>query len=110
MKSKGLLCSVSLLFCLLAAVLFTILTEPKQTAPQTLLSTEQREQLYRFPKSILEATEEDLMLLDGIGRTRAQAIYSYIQSHNLTSMEQLLEVEGVGDDCLRTLQKYFYLF
>lgn len=110
MKKKGILCMVSLLFCLTSAMWFTILTEPKQMTPQTLLSKERQEELYRFPKSILEATEGDFLLVEGVGRKRASMIYTYVQSHSMMSMEQLLEVEGVGEATLKTLKKYFYLF
>lgn len=110
MKKQGLLCTVSLLFCLTAAAFAVVCSEPKQRAPQTLLSEQEQQELFRLPKSILEASEEDLMLVEGVGKTRAQAIWQYVHSHELHSMEQLLEVEGIGEDTLSAIEKYFYLF
>ena|GEM_PF-2563567 len=50
------------------------------------------------------------MLVEGVGRQRAAAILQYLNSHELKSMEQLLEVEGIGEDTLKAIKKYFYLF
>ena len=46
--------------------------------------------------------------LDGIGQVTAQNIIDYREEHGpFTSMDQLLEVEGVGETRLRQLKKYF---
>ena len=110
MKHKTLLCSLSLLFCLTAAMFAAGLSEPKQRPPQTLLTEREQQELVRLPKPILEATEGDLMLVEGVGRQRAAAILQYLNNHELESMEQLLEVEGIGEDTLKAIKKYFYLF
>ena len=109
-RRSNVLCLLAAACCLTAVLFLSVLLQPKQTAPQTLLTESQQEELLRFPKSILEATEEDLMLLDGIGRVKAREIRSYLQTHSIQSMEQLLEVDGVGEDTLKDLKKYFYLF
>ncbi len=110
MKRKQLLCLLSVLFCLTAAMFSAALLQPRQRTPQTLLSAAEQTELFRFPKSILEATVEDLMLVEGVGQKRAEDIWLYVNSHQLDSMEQLLEVEGIGEETLQALKKYFYLF
>ena len=74
MKHKTMLCRLSLLFSLTAALFSAVLSEPKQRPPQTLLSEREHQELVRLPKPILEATEGDLMLVEGVGRQRAAAI------------------------------------
>ncbi len=110
MKKNDLLCVMAVVLCLTAALLFSMLLKPKQAAPQTLLSESQQEDLLRFPKSLYDATEEDLLMMDGIGREKAAEILAYVQTYEIHSMEQLLEIEGIGTDTLETLKKYFYLF
>ena len=109
-RRSNVLCLLAVVCCLTAVSFLSVLLQPKQTAPQTLLTESQQEELLRFPKSIAEATEEDLMLLDGIGRVKAREILSYLQTHSIQSMDQLLEIDGVGEDTQKDLEKYFYLF
>lgn len=105
-QRKGLVaCLVCLL--MLAVSLYTVDKQP--VLPQSLLSPEERMELYRFPKSILEATEEDLCCVDGIGERKARAILLYLDSHELSSMTQLKAIRGIGEKNLKALQQYFYL-
>jgi len=47
---------------------------------------------------INRATPEELMLLSGIGQTRAQAIVSYREEHGaFRTAEEIKEVSGIGD-------------
>ncbi len=50
---------------------------------------------------------QGLQALPGIGETRAKAILDYRAANGpFTSMDQLLQVEGIGEKTLQTLQKY----
>ena len=98
----------AVVLCALLTVGFCgIASHPKQRSPQSLLSTEQQEELFRFPKPISEATAADLLLVEGIGEAKAVAILRYVESHELASMKDLLAVEGVGEGLLERLEEYF---
>jgi competence protein ComEA len=56
--------------------------------------------------SLGTATEEDLDELDGIGPTLAERIVEYRQSHGgFSSLEELGEVEGIGEKRLESLRE-----
>ena len=83
--------------------------QPKFIAPQELLSDEQKEMLYRFPKKLNDATIEDLMEISGIGEKKALDIYTFLQKYNVTSFEQLKLIKGIGEATVEDLQKYFFI-
>lgn len=57
--------------------------------------------------NINRATVEELQQLPGIGETKAQAIYDYVQAcGGIKSFRQLLDVEGIGEKTLRNIQPY----
>lgn len=108
-REKTFLCAAAVLFCLLILGCLGRWLLPAAGTPQSLLTEEQQEELYRFPKSILEATEADLLCVDGIGERKARAILLYLQSHELRSMEQLGNINGIGNDTVAKLKQYFYV-
>lgn len=106
---KNVLYTGAVLLCALGIILCFVIGQTKTIAPQLLLSADQRQELFRFPKSILEASKEDLLQVEGIGEKRADAILSYASSQKLHSMEQLQNIDGIGEELLHQLEKYFYL-
>ena len=60
--------------------------------------------------NINTATAEELDRLPGIGPAKAQAIREYIASHGpFVSVEQLLEVDGIGKATLGEIRRYITL-
>lgn len=62
-----------------------------------------------FPMNINQATAEDLMQADRIGEKRAQDILDFIsQRGGISDMDELLEIDGIGEATLEGLKKLFY--
>ena len=63
----------------------------------------------KFPMNINQADAEDLMQVEGIGQKRAQSILDY-RNHKgrISSMEELLEIDGIGEVLLSRLSEKFY--
>ena len=56
-----------------------------------------------------QADAEDLMQVEGIGEKRAQSILDYRnQKGRISSMEELLEIDGIGEVLLSRLSEKFY--
>ena len=73
-------------------------TLQKETSSQT-----------KFPMNINQADAEDLMQVEGIGEKRAQGILDYRnQKGRISSMEELLEIDGIGEVLLSRLSEKFY--
>lgn len=73
-------------------------TLQKETSSQT-----------KFPMNINQADAEDLMQVEGIGEKRAQSILDYRnQKGRISSMEELLEIDGIGEVLLSRLSEKFY--
>lgn len=52
------------------------------------------------------ASVQELMLLPGIGKSKAEAIVAYRQAHPFKSSEELSEIKGIGPKMLQKLEKY----
>lgn len=52
------------------------------------------------------ASVQELMLLPGIGKSKAEAIVAYRQSHPFKSSEELTEIKGIGPKMLQKLDTY----
>ena len=63
-----------------------------------------------FLLNLNTATEEDLVNLPGIGPSKAKSILQYREIHGaFESVEELLEVYGIGEELLSQLQPYVYV-
>lgn len=59
------------------------------------------------PVELNSATKEELMGLPGIGESRAEAIIAYREAHGaFTEVDELTEVEGIGEKTLEKLREY----
>jgi len=56
--------------------------------------------------NINTATVSELMLLPGIGRSRAEAIIAYRQGSAFRSPQELAKIKGIGNKMLARLQNY----
>lgn len=50
------------------------------------------------------APAEELMLLPGIGKSKAEAIVAYRQAHPFKAVSELTEVKGIGPKMLEKIQ------
>ena len=74
----------------------------QSTSPATLPSTEQQAALL----NINTADKAALMQLDGIGETLAARIIAYRESHGgFLTVEELLQVEGIGEKRLAAIRE-----
>jgi competence protein ComEA len=59
--------------------------------------------------NINTATAAELMLLPGVGKSKAEAIISFRQATPFKSMQDLTKVKGIGDKMFAKLQTYLTL-
>lgn len=102
-KTEIFLFVLTLLF-LLTVLAITFVTPLRRgdsftVAPQRQVTAEEDETEWQI--DLNKATEEQLQKLDGIGPVLAERIVAYRQEHgDFTSVDQLLEVEGIGEGIL----------
>ena len=110
-------------------LLFELALSPKARYPLTVTRVQQVQQVLRgeevqqgegvlvpygeeqssFPMNINQATAEDLMEADRIGEKRAQDILDFIAARGgISDMDELLEIEGIGEATLAGLKELFY--
>lgn len=102
-KTEIFLLMLTLLFLLLILAITFIAplrrSDSFTVAPQRQVELEEDETEWLL--NLNEATEEQLQKLDGIGPVLAERIIAYRQEHgDFTSIDQLLEVEGIGEGIL----------
>jgi competence protein ComEA len=90
--------------------MFTIRNEPQyiHITPHEITMPEIDES---FPKVNLNtATSEELQTLSGIGETRAEAIITYREEcGGFSSIEQLMDIHGIGESIFENIQYYIYV-
>lgn len=64
----------------------------------------------RFPIDLNSATVDELVAIPGIGTVKAQAIVSHREKiGRFTSLDQLLDVSGIGRKTLEKMEKYVFV-
>ena len=131
MKEDKVVYAMALLAVLSVAglLLFELALSPKARYPLTVTRVQQVQQVLRgeevqqgegvlvpygegeasFPMNINQATAEDLMEADRLGEKRAQDILDFIAARGgISDMDELLEIEGIGEATLAGLKELFY--
>ena len=81
----------------------------KAAEAAAVVSTSPPEQVM-LPTDLNTVTAEQLMLIDGIGESTAAAIIAYRTKVGvLTSVEQLIEVKGVGAETVERLKEFLFV-
>lgn len=63
-----------------------------------------------FPLELNQATKEELMLLPQVGEVTAERIIQYRQQiGGYQSLEQLMEIKGIGQKTYESISTYLYL-
>ena len=131
MKEDKVVYAMALLAVLSVAglLLFELALSPKARYPLTVTRVQQVQQVLQgeevqqgegvlvpygeeqssFPMNINQATAEDLMGAGRIGEKRAQDILDFIAARGgISDMDELLEIEGIGEATLAGLKELFY--
>lgn len=108
-----------LVTCLLVAVVFMLIAQPvlatEPAAPQqepqkAVASPAKKAPGLEGQININTATAEQLVLLPGIGKTRADAIIEYrTKNGNFKSVDDLTKVKGIGPKNLEKIRSYLVL-
>jgi competence protein ComEA len=68
------------------------------------------EKTVQFPLNLNTASQEELMLIDGIGEVLSERIIQYRENNgSFYSMYQLTEINGIGEAKLEKLRSYLYI-
>ncbi len=78
-----------------AAALQSAGTVPAETVPENI-----------YPININTASEEELMLLEGVGEVIAGRIREYAENTGFKSVDELIEVKGIGEKKLEAIRPY----
>ena len=79
------------------------------TTKKTTTTTETK--AAEFPIDVNKVTFDELMQINGVGSVTANNIINYRQSElKITNMEQLLNINGIGDSPLEMLKNYLYVY
>ena len=62
-----------------------------------------------FPIELNSATVEELMCIDGVGEYIAHSIVLYAQRYGFYSVDELLNIEGIGYSKLSKISQYVYV-
>ena len=81
--------------------------ENKTTAKNHASSVKNTNKAVSFPINLNSCSAEDLMEIDNVGETRANAIIAY-REHlgGYTSVEQLKNISGIGDNVYASIAPY----
>jgi competence protein ComEA len=97
----------ALLFLCAFGLLGLALTQLNAVLPQKEIEIQQEEKLEQAVKTdkviqidVRTATQEELVLLPGIGEKRAKDIIDYRKVHPFQSVNDLLEIKGIGPKTL----------
>lgn len=62
-----------------------------------------------YPININTATATELMMLPGIGEQKAAAIIEYRRLHGkFSSLDQLININGIGEKSLKDIEDFIY--
>lgn len=81
--------------------------QSKVAENSTTQSTEISSKKISFPLNLNEASAEDLMNIEGVGESRANAIIAYRNEiGSYTSVEQIKNIEGIGNSLYEKIAPY----
>jgi competence protein ComEA len=80
---------------------YTLAAKPDATINKQTATAQQQK------LNLNKASVEQLVAVPGIGKSKAQAILTYIQENGpITSQKQLTEVKGIGDKLAEKVAQY----
>ncbi|HPE68780.1 MAG TPA: helix-hairpin-helix domain-containing protein [Thermotogota bacterium] len=104
---KLLLGCVGIFFCLGLVLGFRPVATPAFASEQELEQNRMAAEPVSFPLDLNTASENELMLLKGIGQTRAHDIVRFRQQNGpFCSVEALLDVPGIGPTILSQVREF----
>lgn len=83
------------------------ISSQKTSSHETNNKTSWKSNSVSFPVNLNTCSAEDLMAIDNVGETRANAIIAY-REHlgGYTSIEQLKDISGIGDSVYNSIAPY----